>query len=323
MNPALGGVCSLPHEMENVSFSFLVQSNSLSSTCILHVGSRGHNSSVLVEQEARECAVLPAAAIDGAAVQPQPHLVSLVQLQDGVVAGRLVVRSPVVGVRRHHHLVVAHQVDVERHVDRQLEDVEEEDVGAIGWAGETTHVGVEHFPQVAVELVKGDGLVQGARGVVGCAGCCEGHAEGLGILGERVNGYVHQGVGGMRGEVHANTMQRVAVGGVHQGVVALPVWAAHLGGVTPTTIIVPLSCIASTAPVAVLVASVPSSVQVSLGDEASSWGEQTSTKPIKPKGKGTDENWIVKANSKPCNIMIMSCGNCSEARERSLLDPIH
>ncbi len=68
--------------------------------------------SVLVQQETREGAVLPAAAIDGTTVQSQPHLVALEQLEDSVIAGRLVVRSAIVGVRGHHHLFVAHEVDV-------------------------------------------------------------------------------------------------------------------------------------------------------------------------------------------------------------------
>lgn len=124
----------------------------------------------------------------------------------------------------------------------------------------------------------------------------------------------------------------------------------------------PLSCIASTTPVAVLVASVlmvkntpldkskplnislqqsilnvhtisdcflnvrtvsyPSAVQVSLGDEASSWGAQTSPKTIKPKGKGTDKNWVVKANAKPCNIKIRSCGNLRQQSKVYLIQSI-
>lgn len=47
-----------------------------------HLEEEGHltdHSSVLVQQKARERAVLPSAAIDGSTVQPEPHLVSLEQ----------------------------------------------------------------------------------------------------------------------------------------------------------------------------------------------------------------------------------------------------
>lgn len=148
------------------------------------------SSSVLVQQKAGEGAVLPGAAVDSATMQPEPHLVSLKERQDGVVAGRLVIRRPIVGVRRHHHLVVAHEVDVERHVDGELQDVENEDVGAVHWGGETADVGVVHLAQVAVQLVEHDGLVQVARGEIGGAGGGEGHAQ---RLGERVKLHGEQG----------------------------------------------------------------------------------------------------------------------------------
>ncbi len=138
------------------------------------------NSSILVQQEARESAVLPGASIDGTTMQPEPHLVSLEERQDGVVTGRLMIWGSIVGVRRHHHLLVAHEVNVERHIDGELQDVEDEDVGSIDWAGEAANMGVIHLPQVAVQLVKHDGLVQVARGKVGGARGGEGHSQWLG-----------------------------------------------------------------------------------------------------------------------------------------------
>ena len=154
--------------------------------------------SVLVEEVAGEGAVLPAAAVDGAAVQAQPDAVALVQLQHRVVAGSLVVGRSVVGVGRHHHLLVAHQVDVERHVDGQLEDVEEEGVGAVGGAQEAAQVHVEGVAQVAVEQVEDYGLVQGARGEVDGAGGGESHAHG-----HRVHVHGHEG-GALAGDRHVD-----------------------------------------------------------------------------------------------------------------------
>lgn len=66
------------------------------------------SSLVLIQQEAREGAVLPGAAIDGTAVQTEPHLVSLKEGQDGVVACRLVIWGAIIGVCGHHYFLVAH-----------------------------------------------------------------------------------------------------------------------------------------------------------------------------------------------------------------------
>lgn len=125
------------------------------------------HSSVLVQQEAGEGAVLPGATIDGTTMQSEPHLVSLEERQDGVVAGRLMIWGSVVGVCRHHHLLVAHEVNVERHVDGELQDVEDEDIGAVDGAGKATNMGIVHLSQVAVKLVKHDRLVEVARCEVG------------------------------------------------------------------------------------------------------------------------------------------------------------
>lgn len=125
------------------------------------------HSSVLVQQEAGEGAVLPGAAIDCTTMQPEPHLVSLEERQDGVVAGRLMIWGSVVGICRHHHLLVAHEVNVERHVNGELQDVEDEDVGAVDGAGKATNMDIIHLSQVAVKLVKHDGLVEVAWCEVG------------------------------------------------------------------------------------------------------------------------------------------------------------
>lgn len=190
--------------------------------------------SVLIQQEAREGAILPRAAVDGTAVQAQPHLVPLEEGQDGVVASRLVVGRSVVGVAGHHHFVVAHQVDVKRHVDGQLQDVEQEDVRAADGAGEAADVGVVHLAQVAVELVEHDGLVQVAWRKVGGAGGGEGHSQGLV---QRVelhgqHGGVLVAVGG-DWDLHGGDGQGVALARINRRKRSFSVWAAHRGGVTP------------------------------------------------------------------------------------------
>lgn len=146
--------------------------------------------SVLVQQKAREGAVLPGAAIDSTTMQPEPHLVSLEERQDSVVASRLMIWGPIVGICRHHHFVITHEINVEWHVDGELQDVEDEDIGSIHRGGETANVGVVHLPQVAVQLVEHDGLVQVAWGEVGGTRGGEGHSQ---RLGERVQLHGKQG----------------------------------------------------------------------------------------------------------------------------------
>lgn len=190
-------------------------------------------SSVLVQEEAREGAVLPGAAIDGTTMQPEPHLVSLEERQDGVVAGRLMIWGSIVGVRRHHHLFVSHEVNIEGHVDGELQDVEDEDIGSVDGAGEAADVGVVHFPQVTVQLVEHDGLVQVAWGEVGGARGVEGHSQ---RLGERVELHGEQGVMvtvGSERDLHRGDRQGIPVTRVHHCIRSLPVWGAHLGRVTP------------------------------------------------------------------------------------------
>lgn len=109
-------------------------------------------------------------------MQTEPHLVSLKEGQDSVVAGCLVIWGPIVGVCRNHHLFVAHEVNIERHVDGKLQDVEEEDIGSIDRGGEAAHAGVKHLSKVAVQLVEGNGLVQIAWGKIGSARGIKGHS---------------------------------------------------------------------------------------------------------------------------------------------------
>ena len=113
-------------------------------------------------------------------MQPQPNLVSLEERQDGVVAGCLVIWGSVIGICRHHHIFVSHEVDVEWHIDGELQDVEDEDIGSIDRAGEAADMGVVHLPQVAVQLVKHDGLVQVTWCKVGGARGSKGHSQRLG-----------------------------------------------------------------------------------------------------------------------------------------------
>lgn len=142
-----------------------------------------------------------------------------------MVAGGLVIRSSVVGVRRHHHLFVAHEVDVQRHANRQLQDVEDEDVSARSGAGETPGGRVEHFAEVGMHYVEGDRLIQSAGCEVGSAGGGEGHAE----LGERVHVNGHESVRSLRGHGHLHWRdgERVAHAGVER-IRSLSVWTAHL-----------------------------------------------------------------------------------------------
>lgn len=113
-------------------------------------------------------------------MQPEPNLVSLEERQDGMVAGRFVIWSSVIGICRHHHIFIAHEVDVEWHVDGKLQDMEDEDVGSVDRAGEAANVGVIHLSQIAVQLVKHNGLIQVTRCKVGSARGSEGHSQWLG-----------------------------------------------------------------------------------------------------------------------------------------------
>lgn len=107
-----------------------------------------------------------------------------------MIAGCLVVRSAVIGIRGHHHLFVAHEVDVQGHTYGQLQDVEDKDVSTGSGTGETACGRVKHFSEISVQQVEGDRLIQSARGEVGRAGGGESHAE----LGERIQVYRHQSV---------------------------------------------------------------------------------------------------------------------------------
>lgn len=138
---------------------------------------------LLVEQEAGKGAVLPRAAIDGSTVQPQPHLVPLKEWQNCMVAGSLVIWGAIIGIRRHHHFFIAHEVNIEGNIDCQLQDVEDEHVCSVHWTGEPSNVGVVRLPQVAVQLVKHDGLVQVAWSKVSSTRGSERYSQ---RLGERV-----------------------------------------------------------------------------------------------------------------------------------------
>lgn len=168
-------------------------------------------------------------------MQSEPHLVTLEERQDGVVAGRLVIRSSVVGVRRHHDFLVAHEVNIERHVDGELQDVKDEDVGAIHGAGEAADVGVVHLPQVAMKLVEHNGLVKVAWGKVGGAGGSEGHSQWLSkwvqLHGEQ-GSVVMVAVRSER-DLNGGDRQGIPMPRVQNRKGSLSVWAAHLRRVAP------------------------------------------------------------------------------------------
>lgn len=138
------------------------------------------SNSILIQQEAREGAVIPGAAIDGATVQSEPHLVSLEEWQGGLVASSLMIWGSIIGISAHHYLLIAHEINVQWHVDGKLQDAKAEEIGAINGAGEAANVAVVHLPQVSEKVVKHNGLVQVARREVGSARGSEGHAQRLG-----------------------------------------------------------------------------------------------------------------------------------------------
>lgn len=134
--------------------------------------------------------------------------------------------SSIIGVRRCHHLLVAHEVDEERRIGSELQDVEVEDIGSVDGTGEAPDVGVVHLSQVAVQVVEHDRLIQVARGEVGGERCREGDMQTLGdwiqLHGE------HVGV-----VVVASWSEGISMPRINDGVGSLSIWAAHLGRVTP------------------------------------------------------------------------------------------
>lgn len=112
--------------------------------------------------------------------------------------------------------------------------MEDEDVGSVDGAGEAADMGVVHLAQVAVQLVEHDGLVQIARGKVGSARGGKGHSQRLGQWVELhgKQGSVVVGVGSER-DLHRGDRQRIAMPRVHNCEGSLPVWATHLGRITP------------------------------------------------------------------------------------------
>lgn len=113
-------------------------------------------------------------------MQTEPHLISVEKRQDGMVAGRLMIGGSVVSVRRHNHLFIAHEVNIKWNIDGELQNIEDEDIGSVDGGGEAADVRIVHVPQVTVQLVKHNGLVQIARCKVGRARGGEGHAHRLG-----------------------------------------------------------------------------------------------------------------------------------------------
>lgn len=106
----------------------------------------GRQISILIQQEAREGAVIPGAAIDGTTVQSEPHLVSLEERQGGLVASCLMIWGSIVGISRHHYLLIAHEINVQWHVDGELQDAKAEEISAVDRAGEAANVAIVHLP---------------------------------------------------------------------------------------------------------------------------------------------------------------------------------
>lgn len=96
-----------------------------------------------------------------------------------MIAGGLMIRGSIIGIRRYHHLLVAHEVNIEGDADGQLQDVKNENVRSVHRTGEPTNVGVVHLPQVAMQLVEHNGLVKVAGCKVGGARGSEGHTQWL------------------------------------------------------------------------------------------------------------------------------------------------
>lgn len=113
-------------------------------------------------------------------MQTEPHLISVEKGQDGMVAGRLMIWGTVISIRRHNHLFIAHEVNIKRYIDGELQNIEDEDIGSVDRGGEAADVRIVHIPQVTVQLVKHYGLVQITRCKVGCARGGEGHTHRLG-----------------------------------------------------------------------------------------------------------------------------------------------
>lgn len=150
-----------------------------------------------------------------------------------MIAGGLVVRSAIVGIRGHHHLFIAHEVDVQGHADGQLKDMEDEDVSAWSRTGEPAGGRVEHLSEVGVQQVEGNWLIQSAWGEVSRAGSRESHTE----LGERVQVYGHQSVRTLGCDGHFNWRDGESVTDSRvERIRTLSVRAAHLRRVTPTSL---------------------------------------------------------------------------------------
>lgn len=97
-----------------------------------------------------------------------------------MVAGRLMIWGAIVGVRRHHNFFVAHEINIERYVDGEFQNIEDEDIGSVDRRGEAADAWVIHVPQVTVQLVEHNGLVQVTRRKVGRARGGKGYARRMG-----------------------------------------------------------------------------------------------------------------------------------------------
>lgn len=63
-----------------------------------------------------------------------------------MIAGCLMIWGSIICICRHHHIFITHEVNIERHINGKLQDVEDEDIGSIHRAGKAADVSVIHLP---------------------------------------------------------------------------------------------------------------------------------------------------------------------------------
>lgn len=150
-----------------------------------------------------------------------------------MVAGRLMIWGTVISICRYNHLFVAHEINIKWYVDGELQNIEDEDVGSVDRGGEAANVRIVHVPQVTVQLVKHNGLVQITWCKVGRARGGEGHAH---RLGQRVE--LQRKQGGVlvlvrtEGDFWGGEGQRVLMARVHNWDGSFPIWAVYRREVT-------------------------------------------------------------------------------------------
>lgn len=166
-------------------------------------------------------------------MQTEPHLISVEKRQDGMVAGCLMIWGTIISVSRHNHLFIAHEINIKWYIDGELQNIEDEDIGSVDWWGEAADMRIIHIPQVTVQLVKHNGLVQITWCKIGRAWGSKSHPHWLGqwVELQRKQGGVLV-VMRTEGDFWIGERQRVLVARVHNWKCFLSVWAVYQGGVT-------------------------------------------------------------------------------------------